>query len=57
MAEILGLYGLLHSAGGCVGGVMCSDRLDLNNLDIERGETNLQEKREHKGYDYLHYYY
>lgn len=45
MAEILGFYDLLHSAGGCVSVVMCSARLDLNSLDIEKGETNLQEKR------------
>lgn len=43
MAEILGFYDLLHSAGGCVSGVMCSDRLDLNSADTEK-ET---EKRNH----------
>lgn len=36
MAEILGFYDSLHSAGGCVSGVMCSDRLDLNSPDIEK---------------------
>lgn len=36
MAEILGFYDLLHSAGGCVSGVMCSDRLDLNSPDTEK---------------------
>lgn len=35
MAEILGFYDSLHSAGGCVSGVMCSDRLDLNSPDTE----------------------
>lgn len=44
MAEILGFYDLLHSAGGCVSGVMCSDRLDLNSADTEK-ET---EKRSHR---------
>lgn len=50
MAEILGFYELLHSAGGCVSRVMCSARLDLNSQDTEKGETNLQEKNkeEHK---------
>lgn len=33
MAEILGFYELLHSAGGRVNGVICSARLDLNSLD------------------------
>lgn len=37
MAEILGFYELLHSAGGRVSGVMCSARLDLNSPDIEKG--------------------
>lgn len=46
MAEILGFYDLLHSAGGCVSGVMCSARWDLNSLDIERGETNFQEENQ-----------
>lgn len=37
MAEILGFYELLHSAGGSVSGVMCSARLHLNSLDIKEG--------------------
>lgn len=37
MAETLDFYELLHSAGGCVSKVMCSARLELNNLDIEKG--------------------
>lgn len=55
MAEILGFYDLLHSAGGCVSGVMCSDRLDLNSPDTEkeREKRNLkqeQNKEEQKVY-------
>ena len=41
MAETLGFYELLHSAGGHVREVMCSARLDLNNLDIEKGWNKL----------------
>lgn len=37
MAEILGFYELLHSAGGRVSVVMCSARLDLNSPDSETG--------------------
>lgn len=37
MAEILGFYESLHSAGGRVNGVMCSARLDLNSRDTEKG--------------------
>lgn len=44
MAEILGFYDLLHSAGGCVSRVMCSDRLDLNSPDTEKE----REKRNHQ---------
>lgn len=36
MAETLDFYELLHSAGGNVREVMCSARLDLNNLDTEK---------------------
>lgn len=57
MAEILGFYDLLHSAGGCVSGETCSTRLDLNSLDTEEGETNLKEKNKegHKSFDhYIH---
>lgn len=37
MAEILGFYELLHSAGGRANGVMCSARLDLNSPGNEKG--------------------
>lgn len=60
MAEILGFYELLHSAGGRVSRVMCWARLDLNSLDIEKGETNLtgKNKEQHKGRDdYYNYWY
>lgn len=46
MAEILGFYELLHSAGGRVSGVMCSARLDLNSLDIEKGWNKLTRKEQ-----------
>lgn len=52
MAEILGFYDLLRSAGGCVSGEMCSPWLDLNSLDTERGETVKQAR---SNYHY-HYY-
>ena len=53
MAEILGFYESLHSAGGRVSRVMCGARLDLNSRDIERGETNLtgRNKERHRGCD------
>lgn len=41
MAEILGFYELLHSAGGCVSVVMCSNGLDLNSLGSEKGWNDL----------------
>lgn len=43
MAEILGFYDLLRSAGGCVSREMCSPWLDLNSLDTERGEAATQQ--------------
>lgn len=48
MAEILGFYDLLHSAGGCVSGVMCSDRLDLNSSDTEK-ERETKSPAEQRG--------
>lgn len=55
MAEILGFYELLHSAGGCVSEVMCSARLHLNSLDIEKGWNQLtwEEQRGAQVYDYF----
>lgn len=41
MAETLVFYELLHSAGGHVSEVMCSARLDLNNLDTVKAWNEL----------------
>lgn len=56
MAEILGFYDSLHSAGGCVSGVMCSDRLDLNSPDTEKegGEKLKQGKNKEERKIYEH---
>lgn len=55
MAEILGFYELLHSAGGRVKGVMCSAWLDLNSPDIEKG-WNKFTREEQRGAQRLYYY-